>query len=83
MEAIIAMNPDLSRQLLRQESNKKDATNIALEILKSFRKELRAARDHIKNEEGTSEEKQLEIAKIDKALFDISHLTDHWINRTP
>lgn len=82
MEAIIAMNPDLSRQLLRQESNKKDATNIALEILKSFRKELRAARDHIKNEEGTSEEKQLEIAKIDKALFDISHLTDHWINRT-
>jgi hypothetical protein len=83
MEAIIAMNPDLSRQLIRQENNKKDATNIAQEILKSFRKELRAGRDHIKNEEDASEEKQLELAKIDKALFDISHLTDHWINRTP
>jgi hypothetical protein len=83
VEAIIALNPEFSRQLLRQENNKKDATSIALEILKSFRKELRAARDHIKNEESSSEEKQIEIAKIDKALFDISHLTDHWINRAP
>jgi hypothetical protein len=83
VETFIAMNPDLSRQIIRQDGKKKDATSIALEILKSFRKELRAARDHIKNEESSSEEKQIEIAKIDKALFDISHLTDHWINKTP
>lgn len=82
MEAFIAMNPEISRQLIKQDNNKKDATSIALEILKSFRKELRAARDHLKNEEGSLEEKQIELAKIDKALFDISHLTDHWINRT-
>lgn len=83
VETFIALNPDISRQLIRQDNNKKDATNIALEILKSFRKELRASRDLIKNDERSLEEKQIELAKIDRALFDISHLTDHWINKTP
>lgn len=83
LESVITFSPEIRKQLGQQEAGKKNATSIAQEMLKAFRKELRAARPLIENENKPLEEKQIELAKIDKALFDISHLIDHWIDKKP
>ena len=81
LEAFITLNPDLKSQLIQRETSKKDASAVAQEILKAFRKELLAGRVLIENDHRPPTEKLDELAKIDKALFDISHLTHHWIKR--
>ena len=83
-DAFIAANPDLKGQLNPRESRPKDstATATALEILKAFRKELLAGKELIEKENRPFEEKQADLLKIEKALFDISHLTHHWIRKS-
>lgn len=77
-------NPGLARKYFERKSRKKDDSNkdtksAAQEMLNAFRKELRAARQLIEHESRPPQEKQDELAKIDKALYDISYLTNHWI----
>ena len=81
LESLIALKPELKGQLIQRETSKKDATVIAQEILKAFRKELLAGKLLIENDTRPLAEKQDELAKIEKALFDISHLTHHWIKK--
>jgi hypothetical protein len=81
LEAFIALNPELKSQLIQRESSKKDATAIAQEILKAFRKELLAGKLLIEKDNRPPAEKQDELAKIEKALFDVSHLTHHWVKK--
>ncbi len=81
LEALLAINPGIKNRFAHEE-NQKDAAAMAVEMLKAFRKELLAGRMLIEKENGPQEEKQAELAKIDKALYDISHLTSHWIQKT-
>ncbi len=81
-EAFIAANPDLKGQLLKGESVRKDAAAVAQEILKAFRKELLAGKLLIENENKPNDEKEADLVKIEKALFDISHITHHWIRKS-
>ena len=84
-EAFIAANPDLKGQVAPRESSRpKDstATATAQEILKAIRKELLAGKELIEKENRPAEEKQADLVKIEKALFDISHLTHHWIRKS-
>jgi hypothetical protein len=74
-------NPQYRRQIVRQENQKRDAATIALEMLNAFRKEIRAAKLLIENENRPLEEKQAELAKIEKTLYNISHLTTHWVRK--
>jgi hypothetical protein len=68
-------NPAFSRQNLQQEMQKKDTRSIAMEILNAFRRELRAGKELIEKNRSLSEEKIAEINSIEKALFNITHLT--------
>jgi len=79
--AILVMNPELKSQFAQRDASKKDAITIAQEILKTFRKEMIAAKLLIENDSRPLEEKQAELAKIEKALYDISYLTNHWIKK--
>ena len=76
---LFAINPEYKNQIAQREVYKKDAETIAQEILKAFRKELLAGKTQIENDNRPTVEKQDELAKIEKALFDISHLTNHWL----
>jgi len=71
------------RQALQQGSQqKRDSKTIALEMLNAFRKELRAGKLLIENENKLQDEKQADLARIDKALTNISHLTPpHWVQK--
>jgi hypothetical protein len=64
---------------MQQATSKKDAANTAREILKAFRKELINARDLIERENRSPVEKNADLARINKALYDIEHLTFHYI----
>ena len=75
----IAVNPYMMRQFSHQAATKKDAQSVALEILKAFRKELIVAKELIQKENRSSIEKQVEIARIDKALRDIDHHVFHYV----
>ncbi|HET7145317.1 MAG TPA: hypothetical protein VFI68_14955, partial [Anaerolineales bacterium] len=80
----LVANPEMARRFLMRESAKKDDTtkdkkNAAQEMLNAFRKELRAAKQLIEQDGRPASEKRDELAKIDKALYDISYLTNHWI----
>jgi hypothetical protein len=79
LETFFAANPDLRGQVTQREPIRKDTTAIAQEILKAFRKELLAGKDLIEKENKPQEEKQADLLRIEKALFDISHLTYHRI----
>jgi hypothetical protein len=86
IEKLLATNPDAlseyRRQLLQQGSQKKDSKAIAQEMLNAFRKELRAGKLLIENENKTLDEKQADLARIEKALNNISHFTPlHWVNK--
>ena len=51
-------------------------------MLNAFRKELRAGKLLIENENKPPEEKQADLARIEKALNNISHFTpSHWIQK--
>lgn len=84
-EKLIANNPELAsdryvaRRYIQQTASRKDANTVALEILKAFRKELLAARELIQKESGSPIDRQVEIARIDKALSDITAHTAHYI----
>jgi hypothetical protein len=83
-EQFWADNPDLkppSEQRPRSEPVNKDGLPIAKEILKAFRKELLAGKTLIQNDHRSALEKQDEIEKIEKAIFNIDHLTQHWIRK--
>jgi hypothetical protein len=59
-----------------------DNTVIALDMLNAFRRELLAGREKIESDTRSDEEKQEELAKINKALYDINFLTSHWLKNT-
>jgi hypothetical protein len=80
IEKLLATNPEevveSRRQMLQQgSSQKKDPKLIAQEMLNSFRKELLAAMFLIKKDNRPLDEKQDELAIIEKALYNISQLT--------
>ncbi len=67
------------RQFLR--GGQKNTKGTALEILKAFRKEMIAGKALIENENKPREEKRADLDRIEKAIQNISHLTDHWIKK--
>jgi len=80
--AILVMSPELKTQFAQRDTGKKDAAAIAQEILKSFRKEMIAARLLLIEKDTRSvEERKAEIVQIEKAITDISYLTDHWVRK--
>ena len=79
--AILVMSPELKSQFAQRDTGKKDAISIAQEILKTFRKELIAEKALIEADNRPLEAKQTELAKIEKTLYDISYLTNHWIKK--
>ena len=87
IEKLLATNPEevgeYRRQTLQQgSSQKKDPKAIAQEMLNSFRKELLAAISLIQKDNRPLDEKQAELAIIEKALYNISQLTPpHWVQK--
>lgn len=80
IEATLAsFRPEIKNQILQQATSKKDAANTAREILKAFRKELINAKDLIEKENRSPAEKNEDLARINKALYDINQLTFHYI----
>ncbi len=80
IEATLAsFRPEIKNQIMQQASSKKDSANTAREILKAFRKELINAKDLIEKESRSPLEKNADLARINKALYDIEHLTFHYI----
>lgn len=85
LEQLAAANPDIvdpqfARQLIQDHADeKKDAFSIAVEILRAFRKELIAGRQSIISDPRPPQEKQIDIERIDKALYNISQLTFHYV----
>lgn len=80
-ETSVSFGPEYQKQSTSQrDPAKRDARSIAMDMLKAFRKELLAAKSKLEADNRPLEEKQEEIAKIEKALFDISQLTKHhWV----
>jgi hypothetical protein len=70
------------RQKLQQRSQKKEPKAVAQEILNEFRKELLAGKQLIENDGKPLEEKQADLTRIEKALYNISYLTNHWVKKT-
>jgi hypothetical protein len=64
-----------------QGGQKKNPKAIAQEMLHAFRIELRGARELIEKENKSLEEKTADLNSIDKALYNISQLTTHWIKK--
>ncbi|MBC7876868.1 MAG: hypothetical protein H7Y59_06820 [Anaerolineales bacterium] len=81
LEALLTSSESARQYVLHDDTDKKDASSIALDMLNAFRKELRAAKESIEIENRPEAEKQDELAKINKALYDISHLTPHWVQK--
>lgn len=73
------VDPRYARQIMELNANKKDSLNMAIEILKAFRKEILAGKQSIENDSRPLIEKQGELERIQKALNDINHLTYHYI----
>lgn len=82
---IIEDNPDIAYSPMMQQrfssnaASKRDANTVALEILRAFRREFIAARELIQKENRSPVEKQAEIAKINKALYDIDYHVFHYV----
>jgi hypothetical protein len=75
----VAFTPSFARRMRMQPAGKPDAHAIALEMLKAFRKELLSAKSLLEKENKFSLEEQERLARINKALRDISHHTAHFI----
>jgi hypothetical protein len=84
IEKYLLADPEVVEDYRRQmiQGGQKNVKAVALEILKAFRKEMNAGKLLIQNENRPQEEKQADLDNIDKALHNISHLTDHWIKRS-
>jgi hypothetical protein len=78
-QTTISFDSDGKRDFMLEDANRKNPTAIALEILKAFRKELLNAKLLIENDKTSPLEKRLDLANIDKALYDINILTNHWV----
>lgn len=74
----VAYTPSISRKWI-QSSGKKDPVLVAQEILRAFRKELLAAANEMEKDGASPLENQEEIAKLKKALRDISRHTAHYV----
>jgi hypothetical protein len=88
LSKLIDTNPEAAlqykHQLQRHQtgSQKKNPRIVAQEMLNAFRVELRAGKLLIENDNRTPDEKQADLARIEKALNDISHFTpSHWVNK--
>jgi hypothetical protein len=69
----IAHSPMLQQRFNYNAASKRDSNSTAIEILKAFRRELVIARELIEKENSSPIEKQVDLARIDKALRDIDH----------
>ncbi|MBI5964012.1 MAG: hypothetical protein HY863_11090 [Chloroflexi bacterium] len=78
LESVVSF-PEFRRQYFQQEASKSDAKVVAQEMLKAFRKELIAGKTLIENDNRPLEEKQEELARIEKALANLTMLTPHWV----
>lgn len=82
---IIEDNPDIAYSPMMQQrfssnaASKRDANTVALEILRAFRREFIAARELIQKENRSPVEKQAEITRINKALYDIDYHVFHYV----
>jgi hypothetical protein len=65
----------------QQGSQRRNPRAVAQEMLHAFRIELRGAKSLIENDKKPLEEKTADLANIDKALYDISQLTTHWVKK--
>ena len=87
LNKLIDTNPEAALEyqyLLHQQQQggqKKNPRAVAQEMLNAFRMELRGARSLIENEHKPLEEKTADLANIDKALYNISQLTPHWVKK--
>lgn len=72
------------KKQLAQQGGRRDAHTIAVEMLKAFRRELIAARDLILKENLPQIEKDVDIARIDKAIQDIKIAISpvHYVKRS-
>jgi len=68
-------------QFVPRDFSKKDNAAVAQEILKAFRKELIAAKILIETDSRPREEKLPDLTRIEKALYDISYHTHHWVKK--
>jgi hypothetical protein len=76
----VIFTPALKRRLAQmQSSGKPDVNTVAQEMLKAFRKELFAIKTEMERDARSPLENREEIAKLDKALRDIAHLTSHFV----
>lgn len=75
----IAFSPTLQQRFSQNAAAKRDAHTIALDILKAFRREFIAARELIEKDNRSPIDKQIEIARINKALQDIDHHVFHYV----
>lgn len=75
----VAFTTSFARRIRTQPAGKADAQTIALEILKAFRRELLSAKNLLEKDNKFSLEEQERLAKINKALRDISHHAAHYI----
>jgi hypothetical protein len=93
LEKLIDVNPQAAleyrQQLLQYQQGgagggqKKNPRTVAQEMLHAFRMELRGAKELIEKENRSMEEKAVDLANIQKALDNISHLTpSHWIKKS-
>ncbi|MCC7119744.1 MAG: hypothetical protein IT310_14560 [Anaerolineales bacterium] len=71
------LKSEAQSRTMQQPHAQDNAKNVAQKILNAFRTELITGRDLIQKEDKPASEKQAQIAKIDKALYDIEHLTYH------
>lgn len=78
-ETLDSFRPEIKNQIVQQVSNRKDSANTAREILKAFRKELINGKSLIERENKPEAEKIIGLSKINKALYDIEHLTFHYL----
>jgi hypothetical protein len=78
-KTLASFRPEIKNQIVQQETSKKDAANTAREILKAFRKELINGKALIEKENRPEAEKQADLSRINKALYDIEHLTFHYL----
>lgn len=80
-ETSVSFGTDLQKQSANsRDFGRRDARSIAFDMLKAFRKELIAGRSKLEADNRPLEDKQEEIERIDKALFNINQLTKHhWI----
>jgi hypothetical protein len=85
LEKLVMTNPEAAieyRRQMLQSGGQRSSKIIALEILKAFRKEMNAGKSLLEGDNKPLEEKQADLASIEKAIKNISYFTDHWVNKS-